>query len=91
MKRKLLVLFTAILFSLTLFSVTVSADIGPKPSVSISFLNMGSEECYCTLLSEHKSTGPHSVSSKKVMMKYTELSRNIRIRTDFIFWNMYSL
>lgn len=65
MKRKLLVLFTAILFSLTLFSVTVSADIGPKPSVSISFLNMGSEECYCTLLSEHKSTGPHSVSSKK--------------------------
>ena len=37
------------------------ADTGPKPSVHVSFENMGSELCYATLLSETASTGPFSV------------------------------
>ena len=42
------------------FSVTVRADMGPKPSVRIRFENMGDELCYGTLLSKTKSTGPAS-------------------------------
>ena len=35
-----------------------SADTGPKPSVSVTFENMGDELCYGTLLSKTPSTGP---------------------------------
>jgi len=42
------------------FPMTVSADIGPKPSVRISFEGLEKEEYYVTLFSEVKSTGPYS-------------------------------
>ncbi len=42
-------------------SVTASADTGPKPSVTVTFENMGDELCYGTLLSYYPSTGPNSV------------------------------
>lgn len=42
-------------------SVTASADTGPKPSVRITFENMGDTLCYGTLLSLEPSTGPDSV------------------------------
>ncbi len=49
---------------LPIFSATerieVSADTGPKPSVLITFANMGDELCYGTLLSKESSTGPAS-------------------------------
>ena len=35
-----------------------SADTGPKPSVRVTFENMGDELCYGTLLSKTPSTGP---------------------------------
>lgn len=41
--------------------MTAKADIGPKPSVRITFENMGDEICYGTLLSKTSSTGPSSV------------------------------
>lgn len=41
--------------------ITASADIGPKPSVRITFENMGDEVCYGTLLSKTRSTGPSFV------------------------------
>ena len=37
---------------------TASADMGPKPSINITFNNLGDETCYATILSLHKSTGP---------------------------------
>lgn len=37
-----------------------SADMGPKPSVVVTFEHLD-KECYVTLLSSEKSTGPHSV------------------------------
>lgn len=40
---------------------TVFADTGPKPSVNITFKNVGTEEVWCTLLSQYESTGPYSV------------------------------
>ena len=53
--------FTMILCTvmvIMIFSITASADMGPKASVRIIFENMGNELCYGTLLSEQKSTGP---------------------------------
>ena len=39
-------------------TITASADTGPKPSVHVTFENMGDELCYGTLLSKTPSTGP---------------------------------
>ncbi|MBQ8504509.1 MAG: hypothetical protein IJ491_09590 [Clostridia bacterium] len=41
-----------------IFTFNASADTGPKPSVNITFHNMGSEKCYATLLSDSDSSGP---------------------------------
>lgn len=44
------------------FPLSVSADMGPKPSVRINFENMSDDViCYGTLLSQKPSTGPESV------------------------------
>ena len=37
---------------------TASADMGPKPSINITFKGLGDEVCYCTILSQYKSAGP---------------------------------
>ena len=39
-------------------TMKANADTGPKPSVSVTFENMGDELCYGTLLSKTPSTGP---------------------------------
>lgn len=39
-------------------TIKASADTGPKPSVHVTFENMGDELCYGTLLSKTPSTGP---------------------------------
>lgn len=59
MKKTLCLLFTFIITCMTM-SVTAFADMGPKPSVVVSFKNLGNEECYCTLLSAGSTTGPYS-------------------------------
>lgn len=43
-----------------IFPITARADVGPKPSVTITFKNMGDEICYGTLLSKSTSAGPAS-------------------------------
>lgn len=60
-KRKALLLIAAFMIVSTLMTVTVFADTGPKPSVHVSFENMGGEPCYATLLSKTASTGPFYV------------------------------
>lgn len=52
-----LVLFLTWLLG-SFFLREVKADIGPKPSVRITFQGMGKEPCYGTLLANEKSTGP---------------------------------
>lgn len=47
------------------FPITASADTGPKPSVRITFENLGTEECWGTLLSSKPSTGPSSAWNGK--------------------------
>lgn len=60
--KKFTVMLISFILTLTLLSATVSADMGPKPSVNITFINMGSFTCYCTLLSQAKNTGPYGVN-----------------------------
>ncbi len=60
MKKQMRIVVFSVLLVAVLFSVTARADITPKPSVCITFENMGSELCYGTLLSESSSTGPLS-------------------------------
>lgn len=72
-KKWLLSLFCMALL-LSLYPVTAAADTGPKPSVEISFDNVGDEPCYGTLLSKNKSTGPWSV--------WDGSRRNARYSTD---------
>lgn len=40
--------------------IMAKADMGPKPSIRISFLNLGDEVSYGTLLADRESTGPAS-------------------------------
>ncbi len=49
-----------VLMAMMIFPITASADTGPKPSVRITFENLGDELCYGTLLSSKPSTGPSS-------------------------------
>lgn len=52
--------FVCIVLVMMLFPVSANADTGPKPSVRITFENLGDELCYGTLLSKEESTGPSS-------------------------------
>jgi len=58
-------LFFGMLFMLLLFSapMSVSADMGPKPIVSIEFIGLEEEEYYVTLLSEKRYSHLHSTES----------------------------
>ena len=61
--RKTLLIFCMMaLLALTVFAhpLTASADMGPKPSINITFNNLGDETCYATILSLYKSTGPYA-------------------------------
>lgn len=55
---KLLLIYMIIIFILA--PLTSYADMGPKPSVNITFKNMDNTLCYATLLSRDESTGPYS-------------------------------
>ncbi len=59
--RRILSIFICIIILSAFFSLSVSADMGPKPSVRITFTGLGDTACYGTLLSQDHSTGPHSV------------------------------
>lgn len=64
MKKVIAALVLIILLS-SVLSFAASADTGPKPSVRISFENLGDELCYATLLSSKASTGPASAWNGK--------------------------
>lgn len=45
-KKKLTTLALCFVMAILLLPITASADTGPKPSVRITFENMGDETCY---------------------------------------------
>lgn len=57
LRNRLMILVFLIVLT---FPMTVSADIGPKPSVRISFEGLEKETYYVTLISEEDSTGPYT-------------------------------
>ncbi len=57
---RIITILMCVVTVMMLFPITASADIGPKPSVHITFENLGDELCYGTLLSSKPSTGPSS-------------------------------
>lgn len=62
-KYKTLIIFCVVALVAVLTFVTpttASADMGPKPSINITFANLGDELCYVTILSKSISTGPYS-------------------------------
>ena len=64
MKRKttFLVLCIMAMIAVVVFvqSQPAYADMGPKPSINITFKNLGDEVCYATILSKYDTTGPFS-------------------------------
>lgn len=59
--RKIICLILCTIFVSALIPITANADMGPKPSVRVTFENLGDTLCYGTLLSKNPSTGPSSV------------------------------
>lgn len=77
MKRKLSLLALCIvaLSAVLVFAMpqTAKADMGPKQSINITFINQGDEECYVTMLSQYESTGPYSTYDPEHGLDYKNL------------------
>ncbi len=88
MKRKTSKTLILLLFFLLalLMPITVSADTGPKPSVQVTFNDLGDAPCYATLLSKTPSTGPASVWSGKE----DEIYHNNAYEFDRRIWNAFT-
>ncbi|MBE5891775.1 MAG: hypothetical protein E7286_00195 [Lachnospiraceae bacterium] len=59
-QKKILTFLICIIMAVSMLPLWVSADIGPKPSVSVTIEGAAGETYFATLLSERKSTGPAS-------------------------------
>ena len=56
--KRILCVFVCLFLLSGLLSLPASADMGPKASVRVTFLSMGEEPCYATLLSKEPTNGP---------------------------------
>lgn len=65
MKTKLFIPFIMIVI-LCLNPIKAYADMGPKPSINLTFSGINETVYYVTLLSETQSTGPYSYSTDKI-------------------------
>ena len=89
MKRFLKILFCTILI-FTMMTRKADADMGPKPSVNISFSNVD-KTYYVTLLSEGEVSGPYSandpydVSDDETVKKVAQVFREYAETDDFYF------
>ena len=60
-QKKIWAFILCIIMTVSMLPLMASADIGPKPSVSVTIEGAAGETYYATLLSEKRSTGPASV------------------------------
>lgn len=60
MKKRLTALLVVLLVFALAMPLAAFADIGPKPSVRVTFTGAGGREFYATLLSQASGTGPYS-------------------------------
>lgn len=68
-RKALCFLFLFLLFFVVLPHERAKADVGPKPSVQITFEGLGEKGVYATLLSETSSTGPFTAYEKSGQMR----------------------
>lgn len=61
MKNRIIQILCLLTMFVGLFTVTVFADMGPKPSVNLKIRGLHGTEYFVTLLSETDTTGPYSV------------------------------
>lgn len=71
------ILLLAVATGLLVARSPAQADMGPKPSVTVTFKNMGDELCYCTLLSERDNSGPHCVWDGNDENIYSDLDKDV--------------
>lgn len=71
--RKVILRLLIFLFTFGSFLVPIHADIGPKPSVNLTFVNMPEGEYYVTLLSSQDTYGPwHQITETTVQEEPNE-------------------
>lgn len=88
---QIMVMLIYTVFVVMNFSITASADMGPKPSVRVFFENMGDELCYGTLLSDRTSTGPSSAwdGVSESSGKYKENEQYSYVTLDYATWKAF--
>ena len=84
MKRKILIAALLSIMTAVLLAVCASADIGPKPSVQITFDTSFDDECWGTLLSLNDSTGPATTYEKYKNASYSEEDAEYDIWRAFV-------
>lgn len=88
--KKIACLLLSAMLVFTWLPISARADTGPKPSVHITFENMGDELCYGTLLSEKPSTGPASVwEGNEEYAYHNENERFPSAPTDYKTWKAF--
>ena len=84
MKRKILIAALMSVMTAVLLAVCASADIGPKPSVQITFDTSFDDECWGTLISRSDSTGPATAYEKYKNARYSEEDAEYDIWRAFV-------
>ena len=94
MKKHLWAVILFLVFLIPMFTITASADIGPKSSVTVSFKGLEDEKYYVTLLADTDSTGPWSKdNSYRDSFGDAKVWKKLNTYTDsdgFFFLNKYS-
>ncbi len=93
MERKIMKSLVVTFFCITMcfwICNTAYADMGPKPSVVVTFDGLGDEECYGTLLSKSESTGPSSVwDGTEDNAMHNENERFYYLDFDYDIWKAF--
>lgn len=84
MKKRLISFLFCIVLLVTVFPITASADMGPKPSVVIDFNGISQQSYYVTLLSSRRSTGPYSALTDDSNRRYKESHEDYPIFLKFL-------
>lgn len=89
--KKLCSLFICVAFAFMLSPVTARADVGPKPSIHITFEGLGDELCYGTLLSRNDSTGPSSAwDGTEANAQHNENESYSYANLDYEIWKAFA-
>ncbi len=88
-KRRFFACFLLVFVLSFAFSIVASADTGPKPSVRITVKGL-CEPAYATLLSEQKSTGPHSAWDGSEETAMHDKNEDFPYDTPYDIWEAFT-